>query len=446
MQRREKILGALLIGAVLVWRGWDFVRGVFLGRLDDRWAQVERLKETQETLAAKEHDLLETMKRMGEWKNRSLPADGLEAQRLYQQWLTDLGQTSNISQLHITPEQRQGTGPHYKTISVKVTGEATFEQLTTFLHEFQRIALLHRIASLKVEGPKTSGPLKLTMIAEGLLFEDGTPRTRLVARTTLADSLGLSFDDCKVVSSEGFPKEPGFGVRIEKELVIVTKIDGDKWTVKRAVDGTTKARHNPKAEVELYPIRSERKDIKLEDVRKSLVANPFVKPGSSERTIDPNDPALQTRLMASVAENDDQAACLYNTKTKTQTIVRKGTEISIGDIQGTVVVVEPKYIHIKRGNDVYQLNIGKDLRSMLPTSALSGGADLMDLGGDFPDGGPQSFARDRFPPGGRGPFGDPAAADGARGDRPGRGDREGQGGGGFRSRRSRGPDSLPGDE
>src|ERR1700733_2884854 len=442
MQRREKIWLALLVGAVIVWRGWPIVHGLFLGRLEDRWTQVAHLKDTRETLAEKEIKLLQTMKRMGEWKDRSLPPETLEALRLYQQWLTDLGQTSGIAQLHVTPEQRQGTGPHYKTISVKVTGQGTFEQLTTFLHEFQRIALLHRIASIKVEGPKTSGPLKVTMVAEGLLFDDSAPKTRLLARTTLAESLPRSFDTAKVVSTEGFPTEPGFGLRIEKELVLVTKVDGDKWTVKRALEGTTKASHPPKSEVEIYPVRPERKDIKLEDVRKALVANPFVKPGAVTRTIDPNDPARQTRLMASVAEPDDQSACLYNAQTKAQTVVRKGTEISIGDIQGTVVAVEPKYIHIKRGNDVYQLNIGEGLRSMVRADDLSSGMDMMDLG-DMPGGGPGGF------PGGRPPFGGPGAGRalaGAEGEREAGGDRDGRGGGGFRFRRSRGPDSIPGED
>jgi hypothetical protein len=437
MQRREKILLALLLVGVIAWRGSGIVRGVFLGRLDDRWEKVKAVNETNSTLVDKETKLLQTMKRMGEWKQRSLPPDALEALRLYQQWLTDLGQTAGVTKLHIAPEQRQGTGPGFKTASVKITGEGTFDQLTTFLHEFQRIAMLHRISNLKVEEAKAGGgPLKFTMVAEGLLLEDSAPRTRLLARTTLVGSLGLSYDDLKVVSSEGFPTDPGFTVRIDKEFVIVTKMDGNHWTVKRAVDGTTKARHTPKAEVELNPVRAERKEIKLEDVRKSLVANPFVKPGpTGPPTIDPNDPARQTRLMASVSENEDQAAYLYNGLTKTQTVVRKGTEISVGDITGTVVAVEPKYIHIKRGNDIYQLNIGKDLRSMPRADDLGGGSDLMDAMGDMPVAAP-SFT-------GRMPVGEPGAvreggnADGNRGDR---------GGGGFRSRRSRGPDSLPGEE
>jgi Tfp pilus assembly protein PilO len=442
MQRREQILLALLVVGVIAWRGWSIVRGIFLGRYDERTEQLEHVRDTHTALAEKQLKLLATMKHMGEWKDRSLPPDTLESLRLYQQWLTDLGQTSGLSQLHVTPEQRQGNGPHYKTLSVKVTGQGTFEQLTTFLHEFQRIALLHRITGIKVEGPKTSGPLKLTMIAEAVSFEDGAPRTRLLARTTLADSLPRSMDSVKVASTEGFPTEPGFSVRIEKELVIVTKIKDDTWTLKRGLEGTAVARHAPKAEVELYPIRDERKDIKLEDVRKSLVANPFVKPGATTRTVDPNDPARLTRLMGSIGDNDEQTAYLYNTQTKAQTIVHKGTEISVGDIQGTVVAVEPKYIQIKRGSDVFQLNIGKDLRSMIPTSALNGGADLMDAFGDG-DGAP-AFARDRFPPGGPGGLSDPAGPEGGRGDRPDRGGE--QGGGGFRSRRSRGPDSLPGDE
>jgi len=425
-----------LVGAVLVWGGRGPVYRAFFGRLDDRKEQLARVTDAEESLTAKQLDLLRTMKTMGEWRDRSLPNEPLEALRLYQQWVTDLGQTSGISQLHVTPEQRQATGPGWKSISVKITGQATFEQLTTFLHEFQRIAILHRIASLKVESPKTVGPLKLTMVAEGLLFDDGSQKTRLLARTTLAERLSRSFDTVKVASTEDFPKDPPFGVRIEKELVLVTKVDGDKWTLKRAIEGTTKESHAPKAEVEAYPIRDERKDIKLEDVRKALVANPFIKPGIVTQIIDPNDPALQTKLMASVAENDDQSACLYNAQTKTQTVVRKGTEISVGDITGTVVTIEPKYIQIKRGNDVYQLNIGKDLRSMVRADALGGG-DFMDFG-DMPDGPPGGFR------GGRSPFGGAGAVRAPEG-----GDREardGNGGGGFRFRRSRGPDSMPGEE
>ncbi len=442
MQRREKILGLLLVGAVLAWLGRGVVHSVFLGRLDDRKDKLALVKETQTSVSAKELNLLQTMKKMGQWRDRSLPGEPLEALRLYQQWLTDLGQTSGIAQLHVTPEQRTGTGPGWKSISVKVTGEATFDQLTTFLHEFQRIALLHRIASIKVEGPKTSGPLKLTMVAEGLLFDDSAAKTRLLARTTLAESLPRSFDTAKVASTEGFPTEPGFGVRIEKELVLVTKIDGDKWTVKRALEGTTKASHPPKSEVEIYPVREERKNIKLEDVRKSLAANPFVKPGGATRTIDPNDPARLTRLISSVAAPDDQTACLYNTQTKAQTVVKNGTEITIGDIQGTVVAVEPKYIHIKRGNDVYQLNLGKDLRSMVRADDLSGGMDFMDMG-DLPVGGPGGPGGFR---GGRPPFGEPGAVRAPDGEREARGDRDGRGGGGFRFRRSRGPDSMPGED
>jgi Tfp pilus assembly protein PilO len=442
MQRREKLLLIFLVSAVIVWRGWGFVRGVFLGRLDDRWTKVEQLKGAQEALLDKEHKLLDTMKRMGEWRDRSLPPNALESLRLYQQWLTDLGQTSGITELHVTPEQKQGTGPGYKVISVKVTGQATFEQLATFLHQFERVALLHRVASLKVENAKTTGPLKLTMVAEAMSFEDGAPRTRLLARTTLSDSLPRSMDTVKVASIDGFPKEPGFSARIEKELVVVTKIDGNKWTVKRGLEGTTVSYHAPKSEVELYPIRTERKDIKLDDVKKALAANPFVKPGVVTRTVDPNDPARQTRLIASVGDDEDQAACLYNTQTKSQTVVRKGSEISVGDIQGTVVAVEPKYIHVKRGNDVWQLNMGKDLRSMVRADDLSSPMDALDGMGDMPGGGPPPFAGGgRFPPGGGRGFGDAPG-----GDRGGRGPGDGQGGGGFRTRRSRGPDSLPGEE
>jgi hypothetical protein len=79
---------------------------------------------------------------------------------------------------------------------------------------------------------------------------------------------------------------------------------------------------------------------------------------------------------------------------------------------------------------------------MVRADDLSSGMDMMDLG-DMPGGGPGGF------PGGRPPFGGPGAvraSDGAEGEREARGDRDGRGGGGFRFRRSRGPDSIPGED
>jgi hypothetical protein len=207
------------------------------------------------------------------------------------------------------------------------------------------------------------------LTAEALCLSDAPPRRRLFPRTELADSLPASFDQLKVASTDDFPKEPGFDVRIDNEVVTVTKISGNQWTVKRAAEGSTKAYHAPKSEVELDPVRDDQRNTTLDERRKSLASHPFVLPAPPP---DSSDPAKQTRLMATMVTGEEHSAWLYNEMTKSKTVVQKNSSIAIGDIQGTVVAIEATAIQIKRGNDLWEVSIGKDLRSM---TRVGGGAD-----------------------------------------------------------------------
>jgi hypothetical protein len=375
MGRREKILLILLVTAVVGWRGLPILRAMVLGRLDDDSRRIEVLKASAAVLEDKEFKLHINERRMSDWKDRSLPPEAAEAQRLYQEWLNDLAELAGISSLRVTPEPMQVTpNASFRAVRVSLKGEATFEQLTYFLHEFHRCDLMHRIQALKVEGPPIpGGPLKILLTAEGLCLQDAPPRSHLLPRDELSDSLPRSFDTLKVASADEFPKEPGFSVRIDNELVTVTKISGNNWTIQRAAEGTSKAYHAAKSEVELFPVRFDQKDLKLDDRRKALAKHPFVQPTPPRIQIaDSNDPARQTKLMGIIFDGE-HSAWLFNESTRSNTVVHKGTPISVGDIQGTVTAIEPTVIQIKRGDEVWQLAIGKDLRSM--TRAGSGGDD-----------------------------------------------------------------------
>ena len=190
-------------------------------------------------------------------------------------------------------------------------------------------------------------------------------------RTELASSLPRSFDTVKVASTEGFPSEPGFMVRIEgtstepSELVTVTKIAGNKWTVKRAAEGSTKVYHPPKADVELFPVRYEQRALSLDERRKALAKHPFVQPIPPRVQVAAgDDPALQTKLIMISVYDKDHIAWLLNERTRQNTVVKKGTTISVGDVNGTVVAIDSDSIQIKRGTEVWQLALGRNLRSM----------------------------------------------------------------------------------
>jgi hypothetical protein len=377
------------------------LRSLVLGRLDDDTRRIHTLKAAQAAIEDKEFKLQVTQRKMREWLEQSLPPEPVESQRLYQEWLTDLAEVAGIASLRVTPEALQFTpDKSFRSVRVSVKGEATFEQLTYFLHQFYRTDLLHRIQALKVEGPANpGGPLKLTIMAEGICLRDAPERDHLFPRTELADSLPRSFDAIKVRSSEEFPKEPGFVVRIDNgeergsgqhggEYAIVTKMDGNKWTLKRAVEGSTKAYHASKSEVELFPVRFDQKDISLDARRKALAKHPFVQPvPPAPAVVDTNDPARQTKLIGTTLIESEYSAWLFNEITHINTVVKKGSSISVGDVEGTVEAIEKNSIEVKRGDQLWHLAMGKDLRSMTrgeggngEDSAFSGFSD------DSPDG------------------------------------------------------------
>jgi hypothetical protein len=405
MKRREKILLILFVSAIVVWRGFPILRGMVLGRLDDDTRRLAALKSARSSIEDKEFKLQITQRKTSEWLDRSLPPEPVEAQRLYQEWLNDLAEVAGISNIRVTPEALQFTSDKaFRSVRVSVKGEATFEQLTYFLHQFHRTDLLHRIQALKVEAPPTpGGPLKITIMAEGLCLRDAPERNHLFPRTELAASLPKSFDTLTVASADEFPKEPGFIIRIDNgeerssgqhggEYAEVTKIDGNKWTIKRAVEGSTKARHAAKSEVELLPIRFDQKAMSVDDRRKALAKHPFVQAvPPALAVVDTNDPASQTRLMSTTITDSETSALLFNDSTRIATVVKKGTSISVGDMEGTVEAIEPNSIQVKRGDQLWNLVIGNYLRSMTRGEA-SGSEDSMFSG--FSDEGPDGRGGD----------------------------------------------------
>ncbi len=397
------------------------LRSLVLGRLDDDTRRVQTLKAAQTAIEDKEFKLQITQRKAREWLEQSLPPEPVESQRLYQEWLNDLAEVAGIANIRVTPEPLQVTpDKSFRSVRVSVKGESTFEQLTYFLHQFYRTDLLHRIQALKVEGPTNpGGPLKITIMAEGICLRDAPERDHLFPRTVLAESLPKSFDTMKVSSCEEFPKEPGFVVRIDNgeqrgseprggeqrggeqrggeqrgsgqqggEYAIVTKMDGNQWTLKRAVEGSAKAYHPSKSEVELFPVRFDQRDISLDARRKAMAKHPFVQPvPPAPAVVDTNDPARQTRLIGTTLTDSEHSAWLFNKSTGLNTVVKKGTSISVGDVEGTVETIEPNSIQVKRGDQLWNLAIGKDLRSMTRGEAANGDDSMYPgFSDDSPDG------------------------------------------------------------
>lgn len=302
MQKREKILVGIAAAVVLLWLGSSRFKNVLLGPIDNRRTQLNVLDQQLSEVKLQDVRVTHATQTLTDWKARSLPGDPLNAQRLYQVWLTDLAQQSSLSDVKVTPGRRVARTGAYTAVQITVEGKATLEQLSHFLFDFDRANLAHRIASLRMETEEHRGNphLKITLTAEGLSVNGVEDRPDLFpkdADPVRPDYHDRSFDDyLSLVQNSPF--------------------------VKPAPRNSPPPRSAP-------------------------------------------DPARETYLIASVAENDQRQAWLYRRSAGERTVIRKGSHISIGGVQADVVDITPESVVLQKGENTYTLNLGDSLDKVL---------------------------------------------------------------------------------
>jgi hypothetical protein len=261
MNEREKKLFRILLGALAalaLWFGFGFFVSGPLRELDKQIAVAEKTRDEQ---ADKKLNLDIQTKRISIWKSQSLGPEVDTGKRLYQEWLRSLAEICGWSKLEVkldAPSGQTSVRGSYRDVTIKLTAEASLEQVALFLEHFERVDLLHRVRSLSMESPAYEGnpPLKLTLVAEGLCVPDAERRTTLFSQTDLAQAVDSRATQITVSDTQGFPTVTPFQVRIEQEFLKVTAVNGDKWTVERAVAVTKSASHAAGSHVEMFPQRT----------------------------------------------------------------------------------------------------------------------------------------------------------------------------------------------
>ncbi|MBN2579937.1 MAG: hypothetical protein JXB10_13190 [Pirellulales bacterium] len=191
LQKREKQLaiaaGALVavMAAIYLWPSG----GASLSGL--RALRDKRLLE----IAGKNRILAKSQRakaQIAAWEKRALPSDPKLAGPLYQTWLRELVvervkfRNANVDPIG-APSRR---GSYYELLKYKVGGDADWEQLTRFLHEFYRAGHLHKIQHLQIRPKEKSSALNLTIDIEALSLPGLDRRDRLSAEP--GDRLRLS--------------------------------------------------------------------------------------------------------------------------------------------------------------------------------------------------------------------------------------------------------------
>jgi hypothetical protein len=400
MQRREKILALLAAGAVAAW--------LVLPRLGDFF--LAPLRSSQERLADVQTQLSEQTKAAAEvkqagvqlkhWRSRSLPPNPLDAQRLYQAWLTDLSQMAGFKNVQVMPGRRIPQGQDWTSILVSLQGEASLAQLSQFLFHFYRSNLAHRITTLVIESPDSGRnvPVNISLTAEGLSVVGTAPRSTLAPQTVLKSDFRsqASEQSIEVDDSSAFPTEPGFRVRIGNEYLTVVAASENSWKVVGGVDATSPASHRAGDIVMLDLVNPEHAHATLDDFRSLVEHSPFVKPAPpsaeparSEPVAEVDNSAEQTYLAASITEDEEPQAWLYRRGASTQRIVlRKGSQLDVGDIHAVVVEIRRDYIVLQNGESTWRLDLGQNLKSLRAMPQPSKNGETAPAGEDSlsPDG------------------------------------------------------------
>src|SRR5665213_2565614 len=147
MQRREQLLLGGLLAAVVIWQGAGIVASAIFGPFQTKSEQPTRLRKS---VTEKEDQLLllaRARKSIADSKAISLPPDvggkskrpdALNAQRLYQQWLTDMAELCEFESTRVTPVRTLAKGNVYVSVVVKLEAQPRYGQLVRFLDQFYR--------------------------------------------------------------------------------------------------------------------------------------------------------------------------------------------------------------------------------------------------------------------------------------------------------------------
>lgn len=278
MQQREKILATALAATAGLFVLRPVFDSLFLQPLRERNATLETTKATVSGLEDKDYQLLSSMRSLNHYREESLPPNPFDAQREYSKWLTRLALLCNWRNPREVLGSRTPRGPA-TMVPITIKAQATLEDVNRLLQRLESAALLQRVVELNLTSPSSDGNplLDVELIAEGVAIQDAAPRTRLFPTAELAAAVDATVALLVVKNPTGFPKAAPFVVRLDNELVDVTSIAGDQWTVVRAAQGTTAVPQPADTPIELLPLRSPPADLAgraLPSVQRIFVRTP----------------------------------------------------------------------------------------------------------------------------------------------------------------------------
>ena len=169
MNQRERIL-TIVVGALLTIIGVIWVIGKVSNTFRVRNAALEQV---QNEIAGKQQFVAkarQTVKKLAEYEDMSLPSDPELARSQYQAWLSEIVDRAGLvePQVKVVAQSRLANGATQLTCSVNGLGD--LRQLTTLLHEFYCVNTIHRIRRLPLRPQADSKQIKIDLRVEALIL------------------------------------------------------------------------------------------------------------------------------------------------------------------------------------------------------------------------------------------------------------------------------------
>ena len=151
MNQREKKLALLFGLVILYWFGKPMYVSWFVDPIDEKKIELQTLIDSVDTLEIKDMQLLAAQTRVINATRMALPPEELVAQRLYQEWVTELANMYQFRDPQVKPEGRSSRGKVYTAVRVGLSAQASYEQICRFLAAFENADILHRVSGLRLE-------------------------------------------------------------------------------------------------------------------------------------------------------------------------------------------------------------------------------------------------------------------------------------------------------
>ena len=284
-KKRTMILAGILTAVIAVYGGKSFVTNKIMLPVTKLKGEIAAQEKKLDQLGQDEIALGIARRDIQDWRDISLPEDSSTAQRLYREWIENLALECSFSNVSVEPGRKSDQRGKMLTVGVDVKAETDLAGLSRFMFLFDNAAILHRLSNLTISSTGTQGNprMEISFTAEGASVGGSGIRSELFSRTSLTGDISESAEELVVKSSELFPAATPFEVRIDRELVRVTEVSGNKWKVTRAVTGTKAATHKKDTTIELLPVLYSKKNRSFEEYSGFLSSSPFAVPSPPKK-------------------------------------------------------------------------------------------------------------------------------------------------------------------